>query len=287
MAAANDSGDADEVRRQEELAKKLAQLSDEKRQKYEVHVHNAIDAHGTASYEYRLGLANTYLQGLPPSEEGRQISEYNDRERKRAYADAHRIERQRPGRDQAAPEPSSGYQPAPAPPKLDPMQGLHPNGPPRDYGELQKAPDQVAQRGHAADPATDLLSKQQLQDMSERYAEARKAENLQPTPFELRERNELAKKQSEIAEKIDRAHGPADAQQMQQRALLDHQHLAERVGVEARLIGQRLRNQNAPGAEIYVREARSALNTARLVHQHADSGLLRTVIPTQSGQLFR
>ena len=267
MAAANDGSEAEEARRQEELAKKLAQLSDEKRQKYEVHVHNAIDAHGTASHDYRLGLAKTFLQGLPPSEEGRQISDYNDRERKRAYADAQRLERAQTGRDQAAPEPTSGRQPEPAAPALDPMQGVRANGPQRDYGKLQKTQDEAAQRSQSPDAATAVLSRQQLQEMSERYAEVRKAGNLQPTPPELRERNDLAKRHSLIAEKMDRAHGTPDAQLTQQRALLDHQHLAERVGVEARLIGQRLRNQSVPGADIYEREGRSALHTARVLHQ--------------------
>ena len=179
MAAANDGSEAEEARRQEELAKKLAQLSDEKRQKYEVHVYNAIDAHGTASHDYRLGLAKTFLQGLPPSEEGRQISDYNDRERKRAYADAQRLERAQTGRDQAAPEPTSGRQPEPAAPALDPMQGVRANGPQRDYGKLQKTQDEAAQRSQSPDPATAVLSRQQLQEMSERYAEVRKAGNLQ------------------------------------------------------------------------------------------------------------
>lgn len=162
------------------------------------------------------------------------------------------------------------------------MQGVRANGPQRDYGKLQKTQDEAAQRSQAPDAATAVLSRQQLQEMSERYAEVRKAGNLQPTPPELRERNDLAKKHSLIAEKTDRAHGTTDAQQTQQRALLDHQHLAERVGVEARLIGQRLRNQSVPGADIYERESRSALHTARVLHQQRQIWFLVSIVPNKA-----
>ena len=87
---------ADEARRQEELANKLAHLSDEKRQKYENQVGSTIERLGSASHRSRLGLANTYAQGFPLREEGRQIEEYNRREVRRVREDEQRSARAAP-----------------------------------------------------------------------------------------------------------------------------------------------------------------------------------------------
>jgi hypothetical protein len=146
------------------------------------------------------------------------------------------------------------------------MAGMRPSDQPRDYSELKKTHDQVARA--SAESATALLSKEQLQEMSDHYSQFRKAANLQPSPAELGELSELARMQAENRERLDRAHGPhPTAQQNHQRELLDHQHLAERVGTEAHLFAQRLREQRLPGADGYDKERRRAYETAHQLQE--------------------
>lgn len=288
MGAADDGSEADEARRQDELAKKLVRLSDDKRQSYQAQVDNAIDRHGTASHAYRLSLVNTYSRGLPPREEALEISEHNRNEQQRAYWNSQGIERERatsPKQHGAELTPTVRDESKQQTLLDDPMAGVRSHGATRNYGKLQETHEQVAAKqnagqGTAAESATAVLSKQQLHTIAQRCAETRKAGNLEPTPAEIRERNELTKMQTADQEKFDRTHGPApNEQQKQQFALLDHQQLAERVGAEARSIGQHLRRQGAPGAGSFEHDARRAHHTARLVHeqrQNLGAGIDRT-----------
>jgi hypothetical protein len=171
------------------------------------------------------------------------------------------IERQRmqAGRYDALRDPSSSSPPAGGSGRPE---GDGSPSPQRD-GEAR----QNAGRGAAGESATALLSKEHLQSLAERYAEVREAGKVEPTPSERRERSDLAALHTASREKLDRDHGSApNEQQRQERALLDHQQLAESVGLEARLTGQHLRRQGTPGAESFEREARSAHHTARSVH---------------------
>ena len=75
--------------------------------------------------------------------------------------------------------------------------------------------------------------------MSKRFAEVREAHKLGRSPAELREIAEIARMNAKARENLDGAHGPEPSpQQKQQRELLDCQHLAQRVGVEGRWLGQ-------------------------------------------------
>ena len=278
MSETNNGTASNESSEEKEVAKKVALLNDQQRQRYEARVNQQVDWNGAVTQQFRLDVANTLLQSIPAHEQDRQIGEHQRRETQRASLNDQRI-----AREQAAPakqpisEPatrvqdSGNRQPIPG----NPMEGVRLHDPTRDYSKLQKTHEQVAatQKQNAdlavaAESATTLLSKEQLQNMAERYAELRKAGNIQPTPSELRERNDLTKMQAADREKLDRNHGPIpNEQQQQQRALLDHQHLAEQVGVEAKWIGQHLRKQAVPGAESFEREARTAHHTARQVHE--------------------
>ena len=122
---------------------------------------------------------------------------------------------------------------------------------PRDYSELHKTHERVAQE-HS------LLSMQQLTEISARYAEFQKTLNVTPMTGAIGTTENATKQAPQQAET-----SPLD---QRQRALLDHQQLAERVGVEARSIAQSLRRQQLPGAESYDREALSAFHTGRHVH---------------------
>lgn len=274
MDAAEERRTADEARRQEELANKLAHLSDEKRQKYENLVGSTIERHGSASHEYRLGLANTYAQGLPFREEGRQIEEYNRREARRAREHDQRSAHAAPAMQleakptAPAPDRANAAADSRQTPRADPMAGLTPQA--KDYAKLQRTHERVAaaQKQGNGQAATDPLPKEQLQDMAKRFAEERKAGNLEPTPAELRERNGLTRAQDEARQNLDRAHGAhPNAQQQRERALIEQQHLAEQLGVEGRWIAQHLRKQGRPGAEGVEQDARRAHHTARAVHE--------------------
>lgn len=280
MGASDDGNNADVARRQEEIAKKYARLDDPQRQEFHKSVDRAIEANGGASDHYRLDVINTLLQPIPAREQARQIKEAERNEKHRSYRNEQRIERGQPAvakhadQDQAGPAHNSGQQATATPRKLDnPLEGVRPSGPLRNYSELQKTHEQVAAKqnadqGTAAEPATAPLSKEQLQAITQRCAETRKAHNLEPTTSDLRERNELTKMHTAAREKLDRAHGAApNEQKNQQVAMLDHQQLAERLGAEARSIGQHLRRQGVPGAESFEHDARHAHHTARLVHE--------------------
>ena len=94
-----------------------------------------------------------------------------------------------------------------------------------------------------------------------------KAGAFELTPSELRERNDQTKQQSAAKDKLDRTLASApDSEQKEHRALLEHQHLAERVSDEARSISRELRKQKTPGAEFYERDARDAIHTAHSLY---------------------
>jgi len=258
MADLDKSGDATEARRHEELAKTLAQLSDDKRQKYETQLANAIERHGQASYEFKLGVAKTYAQGLPANAEARQINEHRDREYHRAFQREQRPERERSnGSNQSErSDPASTRQPQPNEQgRANPAASL-PHAPP--YAELNRTHEKVA---------ANALSAEQLQGMADRYAKFRKDKKLEPTLTDRRERETLDRMQTQDRERVTQAHGAnPTTEQRRERELLDRQHLAERVGAEARSIGRELRRQGMPGAESFEQDSRRLHETARLVH---------------------
>ena len=258
MVTSESENPADGAPDDDELSNKLARLSDEKRQKYENQITVAKEQHGTLSREYQLGLANTYLQGLPPEAEKIQVKDHSRREQERAFR-----RDQRNARNGASPapnnrQPETTLQPAPEPTPSNPPQ-VHA----RDYTALQRAHEQAA--GGKSD--SQLLSKEQLEEMAGRFAEVRKADGLEPTPAELRERNDQIKSQSIARDNLDRTASSApESEQKEQRALLDRQHLAELVSIEGRQIAEQLRRRQMPGAESYEHDARNANHTAYRVH---------------------
>ena len=104
----------------------------------------------------------------------------------------------------------------------------------------------------------DLLSAQQLQEMSERYAQVRKTANLTPRLGEIGTAELATTQAKQLAEAGSLPH--------RQRELFKHQQLAERIGNEARSIAQGLRQKQLPGAESFDQEARRAFHTGRHVH---------------------
>jgi len=282
---AADDGDADKIRRQEELAKqeellakRLKHLSEERRGEYQKHVDIMIEDHGEVSCGFKLDLAKTYLQSLPPNYEARQISDLKRQEQNRVYWDADRVRREQltaklngcdlPERDQTSQQKPSMDQPGqgqPSPEQADPMRGMRPSALRRDYTELKKTHEQVAQRMAAeAQTPTAPLSKEQLEDMSKRFAEARDAQKLKRSHAELNEIANLSRQHNKAHQKLDGVHGTETSTERskQQRELVDHYYLAARMGIEGRWLGQNLRMNSLPGADGYEQDARRANHTA-------------------------
>jgi hypothetical protein len=187
-----------------------------------------------------------------------------------------KLDKPRSGKDgvDAGPAPPAGDQATLAPSKRDdPKQGLRPQ--PRDYSELQKTHDRVA----AADLATAPLSQERLQGMLAHFDELRRTHNITPSAPEKRERDGLTRLQTEHGVQLDQKHAPQpDARQQQERKFMDHQHLAEQVGVQGRWMAQHLRKQQVPGAEAIEQDGRRAFQTGRLMHgqrQNIDHGIDR------------
>lgn len=270
---------ADDHDRADELAKKSAKLNEEQQKEYEKRVALATDDRGRVTDQFRLDIVNTLLQSLPRSEYGQQINAAGRREHDRIKLADSRQERppsastvstKQPSSEPTAPTQDGGKR---QPSRDDPMAGVHRHDEPRDYGQLRRTHEQVAAKQNAecdatADSATAILSTEKLQSMADRYAEVRKASNIELTDSNQHKDADQTKAHADDRAKLARAHDSApNDQQKQERALLNHQQLAERVGGEALRLGQHCRRQGVTGAESYERDARSAFHTARVVHE--------------------
>ena len=97
--------------------------------------------------------------------------------------------------------------------------------------------------------------------MLEHFPEMRREANLPTTQSEINERAALAHMQDADRTKLEQAHGPQpDRQQQDERNLLDHQHLAEQAGVQAKWIALHLKAQNSPDAAQYGADSRLRLS---------------------------
>ncbi len=269
----------------DELASKLARLTEEQQARYQREVQNTIDRNVEASEEYRLKLADTLLKDMPDREKNLEIRDLNSRQDQIAYWRDHaRDQQDRPAQTKSplqeppAPErddarESGAVQPGPG----NSLEGKTPSAPPRDYAELQREHEQAAERSkqgerqppaQSAEPATAMLSKERLVIMLEHFPEIRRESNLPTTQAEMNERAELSRAQDADRLKLEQAHGPQpNLQQHHERDLLDHQHLAEQAGVQAKWIARYLKAQNSPDADRYNNDARRAFHTARQTHE--------------------
>ena len=262
----------------EEIAKKYARLNDEQRQEFHKSVNRVIEKNGEVSDQHRLAVANTLLQPLRGIEQQRQIKEAERREEQRAFWNDLRRQHEPQGaikqaQPRLSPVRQGGDQATPDPAKHDSlMAGVRPSGAHRNYAELKKTHQQVASAlkqddGPAAAQQYEL-SKEHLQGMLDHYEALRRTGNISPTPEEMRERDDVFRLQQTSCVELEQKHGPhPNAHQQEERKLMDHQHLAEQVGVEARWMAQHLRKQQAPGAETYESDARRAFHTARITHE--------------------
>ncbi len=274
---AEEGGDGALEAREANLAKKLASLSEEKRWNYEGRADAAIQSNGSASFQYRSDLVRTLERGLPSREESIELNDHRRREDERVFERSrsvdHTPQAKRQDDEPLTPSPDSE---ASRPQTGDPMEGVKPHGPPRDYDTLRQTRETVAaetrgrregEKGQAGSP----LSREELQQMADRYGEIRKAEGIEPTPGELRERDGLLKMQAESRAKLARQEGRDSDARDARGALLEHQQLAERVGLEAQSLTRHMRRQGDPRADSFDNDARRIQQTGLSVYRQRQS----------------
>ncbi len=281
MAGGDEDNSPNDAHDDDELANKLARLTSEQQALYRNQVENNLDQNGKVSRQYQHKLADSLLKDLPPSELSRELNELNRQEFQYTYwrdqpdAGKHAIQAAPPVQEHASLERTGAEQiPAPQPALVNQLEGKHPNGPSRDYSELQRTHEEVAAQlkqanaQPSAEPATAMLSKDQLITMLEHIPEIRREANLPTTQSEINERAALSHVHDADRIKLEQAHGAQpDLQQQHERNLLDHQHLAEQVGVQAKWIAVHLKAQNPAEAGKYNADSRRALRTAHNIHE--------------------
>jgi hypothetical protein len=276
VTADDESKDAPEAR-DDEFAEKLASLSEDKRQTFDRHVTVAIKRNGSASDTYRSDLARALGKGLPSRDELIELEDHRRREDERVFEQSrsvdHTPQAKRQDAEPLTPSPDSE---ASRTQTGDPMEGVKPHGPPRDYDTLRQTHETVAaethgrregEKGQAGSP----LSKEELQQMAGRCGEIRKAEGIEPTPGELRERDGLLKMQAEGRAKLVRQEDQNSDARDARGALLEHQQLAERVGLEAQSLTRHMRRQGDPRAENFDNDARRIQQTGLSVYRQRQS----------------
>ncbi len=269
----------------EELTNQLARLNEEQQARYQTQVQNAIDRNVEASRQYRLKLAGILLKDMPDPAKNLEIRDLNRLQDQIAYRRDHERDEKDRAKQTTSPAqepPVSERKDAPSPVAssgLDnPLQGKNPHAQPRDYSELQRTHDQIAQQSkqagyqpaapkpheQVAASAIDVLSKETLALMIEHFPEIRREANLLTTRGEIKERDELTRKQEADRIKLEQAHGAQPTPwQHEERNLLDHQHLAEQAGVQAKWIARHLEAQGSPDAARYKNDTFRAFETAR------------------------
>jgi hypothetical protein len=286
-------GDGDEehspdgTRDDDELAGKLARLNEDQKTRYDVRLQNFIDRNDEAGRDYRLKLAGALLKQLQAGEEAREIGELDRREQQRLWArdqtrDGQSRSKQALPPAQEAQDKADGPKPSAAPQAKpgDELEGRIPEAPPRDYSALQRlhegTPPKAGERPSVTpgpgksspETAAPLLSRESLAIMIEHFPDIRREANLLIGPSEIRERAELARRQNAEQVKLDRTgatqFGPL---RHEERDLLDHQHLAEQAGLQAKWIAKQLRAKGSPDADDYDAEARAAMRTGRVVQE--------------------
>ena len=139
MTGGDEDNSPDDARDDDELASKLARLTEEQRTRYQTEVQNNIDRNAEADRDYRLSLASTLLKNFPAREEGLEIGQLNRRQDQAAYQRDHpRAEPNRPGSSpppiQEPPRLDRDSAPSPASSQPQPANSLDnktPHGPPR------------------------------------------------------------------------------------------------------------------------------------------------------------
>jgi hypothetical protein len=288
MADPDDNNSSNVTDTNDQLAEKLSRLSADQQALYRNQVDLNHERNGRVSRDYQLKLADSLLKNLTNNELGREIHELNRQEDQYTYW------RNQTNTEKSAKEATQAIQMLTAAEQSGPHQiqatkadrpntldGKKPSSQSHDYSALQHTHDQIAQQlslaprqtapsktaEQTADPAAAIQSKQHFALMIEHFPDIRREANLPTTQGEIRERADLDRAQDADRDKLDQAHGAQpNRRELQERDLLDHQHLAEQVGVQAKWIANHLKSRGSPDAEQYSKDSRQAFDTARQIH---------------------
>ena len=192
---------------EKEIAKKLALLNEEQRQRYETEVNKRIDRNGTVSAQYRVGVVKTLLQPISEHEQKRQIKEYNTQEDRRADDNDRRAARQQAAPTQADLVKQKPEAPAPAgdnrlsrshhgkEKQADPMEGMRPHLP--NYPELERTHKHVAkmQKGTGRSEAVGVPKQEQPRQESTQRPEASQKPKTKQEYIEMQRRGRVERLQ--------------------------------------------------------------------------------------------
>jgi hypothetical protein len=241
----------------EKIAKRYEDLNGEQKARYNRKISVATDAWGQLSGEYKLGLLKTYANNRTDTAEldRKEYVRSHERERKLDQEAGERI-RAREAKWKAAERKAK-------PRNRDPMEGIRPSGQYHDYGALERSHKEVARQNARMVPV------EKLKKMLKGYERVRKKQGLKTGQAEERQRIRLDRAQAMDRAELQGREAARSERDAASRIALAHQHVAERVALEARMLGEAMSGKNA-GANRYLREGAEALNTARLVQQRRE-----------------
>jgi hypothetical protein len=290
--SASGSGPRPQREEQDEpLSAKLARLDYDKRTWHKTLVGICIEMNGEASPSYQLNLADLLAKDFPPLDLSWSLKKLNRKEAEAARERELKLARQeRLAAIQAENERSSA-------PKTDaaasgqlakgaenPANAGHPeegrDGPVPPSNARSRASDHYEPLHHAHEQVAEerqrqIPSPERLQAMLDHYEVVRERERLNaPSQAEITEHERLSAMQKFDLRDFEQRHQTpvgspegGSPEQQAERRMLDHQHLAEKVGVTARWLAHDLAAKGVPGAEAYGQESRMVFQASRLINE--------------------
>lgn len=267
------SANSDEQQRLNELQ---ARFTKEQSARYQSYVGLREMNEERVTDRFRVFVAHTVLKDLSGTAESRDVKEFARREANNALSgfgdnafrapltgDPSKSAQHSPSANETPP-PTQAAEPIPKTPNAATSS--------RDYSELRRAHEQVAalqrpqgEQGH--------LSQKELETLQQRYDAFRSDEKLPQIPSDKEELGKLAREQVGARQQVletqarDVSSGAATNHHARELSLIDHQHLAERVGTEARQILSQLKDRNPSMSEAFGTQSRQAFATGRHVHE--------------------
>lgn len=237
----------------EEIYKQLKTLDEQKQGDYRKAV-ELYSQYGEVEVpkEFRQDVIRILQKDLPAKEQSREINDYAakydanpnwGKERN----DQAQIEKEK----QALRSYDTAYPKAPTRP---------------DVSKYEHAPEQASKATAHSQPAAEphLVPADNLQKMLKEYETIRETNTLRPVQLENNHRATLADRQAAERQELQERHeAQPHPRQPELRRLLNHQHLAERVSLEAHLLGQGLRDNDPELAQRLSHEAHYTAQAGR------------------------
>ena len=252
----------DDLSRLDRRDQELAKLNEDDRQRFaeRTEFHRANHDGDDPTLERQLQWIAVLGRHAQVAESKERLRALRDTDERQDRAERDRELKQSHTAEVRKATPAQKPQPAP-----EVAQHTEPHNRPRDYSELAETHRKVAdlmQRDAGQGQPSTMRSLVQLQDLSQQAAAWRDRFGIQPKDDSVREREALAEQQRADQHEVgDRQRGDAiEARSAaggaiakdghdRERDLLGHQHLAERVGLELRLLERELRETRPAEAD--------------------------------------